>query len=160
MVAVPVRTCLFLADQPEVGLVDQGGRLERQPPLLLGQFRCRELAQLVVDQRQELLGSVEVALLDGRQDACNFTHGSEDTRCGVTLQERGVSWVQTQSRGSNNSLAPFFRTGVYYPNEVFDFPQVVPRTGRPLMLDVRLACPRCARRLKTTEPPAVGQRFR
>ncbi|HKB37008.1 MAG TPA: hypothetical protein VKD72_11175 [Gemmataceae bacterium] len=28
------------------------------------------------------------------------------------------------------------------------------------MLDVRLACPRCARRLKTTEPPAVGQRFR
>jgi hypothetical protein len=28
------------------------------------------------------------------------------------------------------------------------------------MLDVRLACPRCTRRLKTTEPPAVGQRFR
>src|SRR5439155_23420288 len=27
------------------------------------------------------------------------------------------------------------------------------------MIDVRLACPRCSKRLKTMEPPAVGQRF-
>jgi hypothetical protein len=28
-----------------------------------------------VDQRQELLGGVRVALLDGGQDACHFAHG-------------------------------------------------------------------------------------
>jgi hypothetical protein len=31
-----------------------------------------QLAQLVVHQRQELLGGVAIALLDGRQDARNF----------------------------------------------------------------------------------------
>ena len=42
--------------QPQVGLVDQGGGLKRLAGLLLGQFLGGELAQLVVDQRQELLG--------------------------------------------------------------------------------------------------------
>ena len=31
---------LFLTDEPEVRLVDQGGGLERVARLLLGQFRC------------------------------------------------------------------------------------------------------------------------
>ena len=57
------------ADQPQVGLVDQGGGLERLAGLLLGQLLGRQLAQLVVDQRQELLGRLRVALLDGREDA-------------------------------------------------------------------------------------------
>jgi hypothetical protein len=39
-------------DQPEIGLVNQRGRLKRLPGLLLGQpLRC-QLPQLVVDQRQ------------------------------------------------------------------------------------------------------------
>ena len=42
--------------QPQVGLVDQGGGLQRLAGLLLGQLLGRQLAQLVVDQRQELLG--------------------------------------------------------------------------------------------------------
>ena len=50
-------------DQPQVGLVDQGRRLQRLAGLLLGHPRGRQLAQLVVDQRQELLGGVRVALL-------------------------------------------------------------------------------------------------
>ena len=60
--------------QPQVRLVDQGGGLERLARLLLGQLLGRQLAQLVVDQRQQLLGGVRVALLDGGQDARNFTH--------------------------------------------------------------------------------------
>ena len=53
------------SDQPEVGLVDQGGGLERLAGLLLRQPLGGELAQLVVDQRQESLGGLRVALLDG-----------------------------------------------------------------------------------------------
>ena len=63
------------SDQPQVGLVDQGRGLERLAGLLLGQLLGRQLAQLVVDQRQELLGGVRVALLDGRQDAGDVVHG-------------------------------------------------------------------------------------
>ena len=40
------------ADQPQVGLVDQGGRLERLPGRLAGQPGGGELPQLVVDEGQ------------------------------------------------------------------------------------------------------------
>ena len=40
------------SDQPQVRLVDQGRGLERLARLLLGQLLGRQLAQLVVDQRQ------------------------------------------------------------------------------------------------------------
>src|SRR5262249_46372830 len=50
--------------QPHVRLVNQRGRLERLPGLLLGQLLSGQLAQLVVDQGQELLGRPGVALLD------------------------------------------------------------------------------------------------
>jgi hypothetical protein len=41
----------------------------------LDQLLGGQLAELVVDQRQELLGGVRVALLDGGQDLGNVTHG-------------------------------------------------------------------------------------
>jgi hypothetical protein len=53
-------------DQPYIRLVDQGGGLERLSGLLLCQVLGGELAQLVVDERQELLGGLGIALLDGR----------------------------------------------------------------------------------------------
>src|SRR5688572_2691446 len=71
--AVPALRVL-LSDQPEVGLVDQGRRLERLARLLLGQPLRGQLAQLVVDQGQELLGRVGVAPLDGREDAGHVVH--------------------------------------------------------------------------------------
>ena len=58
-----------MSDQPQVGLVDQGRGLERLPGLLAGQLLCGQLAEFVVDQRQELPGGVRVALLDRREDA-------------------------------------------------------------------------------------------
>ena len=61
-------------DQPEVGLVDQGGRLQRLAGRLLGQLPRRQPPQFVVDQRQELLGRLRVALLDGGQDARDVVH--------------------------------------------------------------------------------------
>ena len=63
------------ADQPQVGLVDQGGGLQCLAGLLLGQLLGGQLAQLVVNQGQKLCGGVWVALPNGVQDARNFTHG-------------------------------------------------------------------------------------
>ena len=50
-----------------------------------GQWPGGQVAQFVVHQRQELLGGVRVALLDGRQDAGDFDQG-ETTNVG-----RGIS---------------------------------------------------------------------
>ena len=44
----------------QVRLVNQGGGFERLPRLLVGHFLGRQLAQLVVDQRQELAGSARL----------------------------------------------------------------------------------------------------
>ena len=71
--AVPVEG-LGGVHQAEVGLVDQGGGLQRLPGILLGQLLSRQFAQLLVDQRQELPRGVRIALLDGGQDACHIGH--------------------------------------------------------------------------------------
>jgi hypothetical protein len=60
--------------EPEKGLVDQGGGLERLAGLLLSQFLRRQPAQLVVDQRQKLRSRVRLTLLDGRQDVGHVRH--------------------------------------------------------------------------------------
>ena len=49
------------ADQPEVGLVDQGGRLERLARVLAPEPRGGELAQLGVDEREEFGGGLAVS---------------------------------------------------------------------------------------------------
>jgi hypothetical protein len=51
--------------QPEVRFMHESRGLERLPRFLMGQPLRRQLAQLVVNKRQELLGSVGVALLNG-----------------------------------------------------------------------------------------------
>jgi hypothetical protein len=47
--------------------VDQGGRLERLPMLLLRHPLGSQLAQLLVYQRQQFLRGVRIALLEGGQ---------------------------------------------------------------------------------------------
>jgi hypothetical protein len=51
--AVPLRRVRW-SDQPQVGLVDQGGGLEGLARLLPGDPRRCELPKLVVDERQQL----------------------------------------------------------------------------------------------------------
>jgi hypothetical protein len=65
---------LFLADQSEVRLMGQRRGLQRLPRLLPREPPRRELAQLVVDERQELLRGVRVALPNGVQEARDFGH--------------------------------------------------------------------------------------
>jgi hypothetical protein len=67
--------------QAEIGFVDQGRRLERVAGLFLRQPLGGEFAQLAVNQGQELLGSMRVALFDFGQDARNFTHGRHHGAC-------------------------------------------------------------------------------
>ena len=54
--------------QPQIRLVHQRGRLQSLAGLFVGQSLGRELSQLAVDKRQELLRGRGIALLDGAQD--------------------------------------------------------------------------------------------
>jgi len=54
--------------------VDQRGRLESPSWFLVGELLSRQLAQLVVDQRQKLLGRLGLALLNGRKDSGDLVH--------------------------------------------------------------------------------------
>jgi hypothetical protein len=60
--------------ESEVCLMHQGGGLERLARRLLGHLLRRQLPQLVVNEGQKLLGGLRVALVDGGQDARDFTH--------------------------------------------------------------------------------------
>ena len=62
--------------EPQVCLVDEGGGLERLAGPLAGQLLRRQLAQLVIDQRQELAGGVRIAVGDGVQDARDLAHAA------------------------------------------------------------------------------------
>jgi hypothetical protein len=62
--------------QPEVGLVNECRRLERLPRLFVCQFCRRQLPQLVIHQRQELLGCRRIAGFNLREDHRHIGHGS------------------------------------------------------------------------------------
>ena len=91
---------LLLVHQSEVGLVNQGRGLERLPWLLPGHLRGRQPAQLVVDQRQQLLGGLRVALLDRREDAGDVVHGRLLPR-----DEAAETMIVLEPRCSNPSPA-------------------------------------------------------
>ena len=59
--------------------MDQSGGLERLSWFLLSQFLGGKLPQLIVDQRQELLGRARVALLDLIQNPRYFAHAGNRT---------------------------------------------------------------------------------
>src|SRR5262249_26925693 len=64
----------FRVHQAQVGLMDQGGGVEGLSWLLVRQLLDGQLAQFVVDQRQELGGVGRVALRERRQDAGDIVH--------------------------------------------------------------------------------------
>ena len=67
------------ADEPEVRLVDQGGGLEGLARLLGGQPGGGELAQLVVDEREQVGGGLRVAGRGGVEEAGDVGHAAEHT---------------------------------------------------------------------------------
>src|SRR5262245_10674272 len=66
---------LVATDEPEIGFVHQGRRLERLPWFLPGEPLSGDLAKFAIDERQELLRGPWVAVLDGREEAGHVIHG-------------------------------------------------------------------------------------
>jgi hypothetical protein len=68
-------------DESQPSLVHEGGGLEGLARHFVGHLVRRELAQFVVDQRQEFLGGLSFALVHAIQDACDLAHS-----CGLCVQ--------------------------------------------------------------------------
>lgn len=54
--------------------MNEGRRLQRLTRVFLGHLLCREPPQLLVDQRQKLLGRLQIALLNGAQNSRDIGH--------------------------------------------------------------------------------------
>ena len=67
------------ADQPEVRLVDEGGRLQGVAGGLGGHPRGGELPQLVVDEREQLGGGLAVTGRRGVQESRHVGHSASVT---------------------------------------------------------------------------------
>ena len=74
--------------------------LERLAQPLAGEPLGRERAQLVVDQRQELLGRLRVALLDIQEDAAHVRHRQARRRA-----TRALSTEPGPSDGARQTIA-------------------------------------------------------
>src|SRR5262249_13534561 len=70
------------ADETQVRLVNQGGGVEAVAGRLGGQARSGELAQLVVDERQEIRRGLAIAPGGGFEQSGDGGHGPQDTRRG------------------------------------------------------------------------------
>ena len=88
----------FNIDETNVRLVNEGRRLKGLPWLFLGQFCGGQLAQLVVDQRQEPLGGIWVARLDLRQYLRDVDHPR-----GILGQERPTHYTSSPKGPADSS---------------------------------------------------------
>src|SRR5262249_23102336 len=66
----------------------------------LGQLLRRQLAQLLVDQRQQFLGRVRIALVDGVQYARNLAHGVQHNR----RSEARQGWEMADCNSKDESI--------------------------------------------------------
>jgi hypothetical protein len=80
-----------VADQAQVGLVDEGRGLERLPRRFMSQLVRRQPAQFLVDQRQELRGGLRVARVDGIQHHRDVGH---ETISGGSRQCSHCKWLR------------------------------------------------------------------
>src|SRR5262249_34666889 len=90
-------------DEAEIGFMDEGRGLERLPGLFAGQPLRREPAQLVVDQRQELLGRLCFTALDRRKDARHLVHLAWTSLAGGS-NEKTASYQVGCGVGSNGAI--------------------------------------------------------
>ena len=70
--ACPLLT--LISYQPEPGLMDERGGLERVSGRLISHLMRRQTAQFVIDQRQQLIGCLGITLLSRFEYACNIAH--------------------------------------------------------------------------------------
>ncbi len=75
---------VLVPDQPQVGLMDQGGGVERVPGPLCGHPRGREFPQLLVDERKQVGRRLEVAVRCGGEEVGDLGHDAQSTACITT----------------------------------------------------------------------------
>jgi hypothetical protein len=73
------------ADKPQISLMHQRCGAECLPGFFLSHLcRCK-FAQLIVDQRQKLVGGTRIAFLDRRKNPGDFTHDDRRPRTFIAL---------------------------------------------------------------------------
>ena len=72
--APAVPSGVFGPHQPKIRLVDQRRSLECLAGCFMGELLRGQAAQFAVEQREQLLGGLRIALLDGREDSGNVIH--------------------------------------------------------------------------------------
>src|SRR5262249_7401166 len=116
--AVPLRLGT-LTDEPEIGLVHQIGRLKALPRILAREPPAGQLAQFLVDQRQELLGCLQVAPLDRREDVRDVFHrgeSPESSNPAASTRPRAASLGLPTSPGRADGVAP--HTNIHDSDEI------------------------------------------
>jgi hypothetical protein len=96
--AVPLLN-LFAVNEAQVGFVHESGGLECQARLLVHQALRGQLAQFVVDKRQELLGGLRLASFDCTQNERDFGHSLTSSTSSVALFWLGRFCLWQEDRG-------------------------------------------------------------
>src|SRR5262249_31620827 len=110
-------------------LVDQRCGVECLPRFLVSELLGRQLPKLVVDQRQELIGGLRIALLNGGQDSGDFAHRSsgpaeapmypECNHCIMQMLASGFWVSQRRKRNELNfRVGRRLRVGTSLPGEI------------------------------------------
>lgn len=68
-----------LSDQPQIGFMHQGRRIQRLAGLFVRHFRRRQPPQFFIDLQQQILGRSNVSLFDLCQNAGHFRHAKQNT---------------------------------------------------------------------------------
>src|ERR1022692_1595251 len=97
---------IVASDEAQPDLMHQGGGLERVTRRAVRHLIRRELAQFSINQRQQLIGGLRVAALDGIKYAGNVADGRKDTRF-CRRRER----IVRHRRGSYGSAVIATRNG-------------------------------------------------
>src|SRR5260370_40344459 len=87
--------------------MDQGSGVECLTGLFVGQLLGRQLAQLIIDQRQKLFGGVGVALFDRAQGLGDLAHDPEDNR-GHAARQMNSSAASHTKKGVRYLFRPAF----------------------------------------------------
>ena len=95
---------IVIADQPQPRLMHERGGLQ----CLIGRFirhaRSRQLAQFAIDQRQQFIGGLGIALLDGLENAGDVAQSATITRSSGRAPE---NWASVSR--------PVFSRPAFYP---------------------------------------------
>jgi hypothetical protein len=71
---VPAAIEVLVPDEPQIGFVDQGGGVEGVTGILGGHPRCRELPQLVVNEREQVGRCLAISAGGGFQQVSDLGH--------------------------------------------------------------------------------------